>query len=162
MASGKNQNTDSCRDLSGRRLSTIKEAQRQAELLESAPALRAQAVAAEKAKLEGLERSLGITSSEAESSSSGSKRLADLDVEEVARKKHKFDDNAFLEESREINDNVRSAVSAGLLKKMKKKKAAAGAGAKKKDVKAAAGGSKDVEKDKIAMPPPVAAKAAVA
>lgn len=28
MASGKNQNTDSCRDLSGRRLSTIKEAQR--------------------------------------------------------------------------------------------------------------------------------------
>jgi hypothetical protein len=149
---------------------------RQAELLESAPALRAQAVAAEKAKLEGLERSLGITSSEAESSSSGSKRLADLDVEEVARKKHKFDDNAFLEESREINDNVRSAVSAGklfstdlwlswwlgLLKKMKKKKAAAGAGAEKKDAKADAGGSKDVEKDKIAMPPPVAAKAAVA
>jgi len=41
--------------------------------------------------------------------------LADLDVEEVARKKHKFDDNAFLEESREINDNVRSAVSAGKL-----------------------------------------------
>jgi hypothetical protein len=38
-----------------------------------------------------------------------------LDVEEVARKKHKFDDNAFLEESREINDNVRSAVSAGKL-----------------------------------------------
>jgi len=85
----------------------------QAELLESAPALRAQAVAAEKAKLEGLERSLGISSSEAESSSSGSKRLADLDVEEVARKKHKFNDNAYLEESREINDNVRSAVTAG-------------------------------------------------
>ena len=41
--------------------------------------------------------------------------MADLDVEEVARKKHKFDDNAFLEESREINDNVRSAVSAGKL-----------------------------------------------
>lgn len=88
---------------------------RQAELLESAPALRAQAVAAEKAKLEGLERSLGISSSEAESSSSGSKRLAELDVEEIARKKHKFDDNAYLEESREINDNVRSAVTAGKL-----------------------------------------------
>jgi hypothetical protein len=28
MASGKDTNTDSCRDLSGRRLSTIKEAQR--------------------------------------------------------------------------------------------------------------------------------------
>lgn len=36
-----------------------------------------------------------------------------MDVEKIARKKHKFDDNAYLEESREINDNVRSAVSAG-------------------------------------------------
>lgn len=35
MASGKNQNTDSCRDLSGRRLSTIKEAQRQAHQVPS-------------------------------------------------------------------------------------------------------------------------------
>jgi hypothetical protein len=62
-----------------------------------------------------LERSLGISSSssEGESSSSGSKRLADLDLEQLAQKKHKFDDNAYLEESREINDNVRSAVSAG-------------------------------------------------
>lgn len=41
--------------------------------------------------------------------------MADLDVEAIARKKHKFDDNAYLEESREINDNVRSAVSAGEL-----------------------------------------------
>jgi hypothetical protein len=49
-----------------------------------------------------------------------------------------------------------------LLKKMKKKKAAAGAEAEKKEVKVATGGSKDVEKDKIAMPPPVAAKATVA
>jgi len=45
---------------------------------------------------------------------------------------------------------------------MKKKKAAAGAEAEKKDTKAVAGDSKNAEKDKIAMPPPVAAKAAVA
>jgi hypothetical protein len=32
MSSGKNNNTDSCRDLSGRRLSTIKEAERYADL----------------------------------------------------------------------------------------------------------------------------------
>jgi hypothetical protein len=38
-----------------------------------------------------------------------------LDLEALAQKKHKFDDNAYLEESREINDNVRSAVSAGKL-----------------------------------------------
>lgn len=85
---------------------------RQAELLESEPALRAQAQAAEKAKLEALERKLGINA--AESSEDGSKRkIEDVDLAELARKKHKFEDNKFLEESREINDNVRSAVSAG-------------------------------------------------
>lgn len=86
---------------------------RQAELLESEPALRAQAVAAEKARLEKLERQLGLGPGEGESSNAGSKRLAELDVEELAKKKHKFDDNAYLEQSREINENVRSAVSAG-------------------------------------------------
>lgn len=85
---------------------------RQAELLESEPALRAQAQAVEKAKLEALERKLGINA--AESSEDGAKRkIEDVDLAELARKKHKFEDNKFLEESREINDNVRSAVSAG-------------------------------------------------
>lgn len=94
----------------------------------------------------------------------------------MAQKKHKFDDNAYLEESREINDNVRSAVSAGklwltrgcseadetgLLKK-KKKKAATGAEASKKEEKVTAAGAKQVEKDKIAMPPPAVAKASSA
>jgi hypothetical protein len=36
-----------------------------------------------------------------------------VDVEELARKKHRFEDSRFLEESREINEGVRSAVSAG-------------------------------------------------
>ena len=108
---------------------------RQAELLEAAPALRAAAQAADKAKLAALERALGITSEESselraipeddngESSASGSrpaangtkKRLSDVDIEEIARKKHKFEDNQFFEESREINENVRSAVAAGEL-----------------------------------------------
>jgi hypothetical protein len=98
----------------------------------------------------------------------------------LAQKKHKFDDNVYLEESREINDNVRSAVSAGklaslplqhcckadsvgLLKK-KKKKAASGAEASKKEEKvtAAANDAKKVEKDKIAMPPPAVTKASSA
>lgn len=65
-----------------------------------------------KAKLEALERKLGINT--AESSEDGSKRkIEDVDLAELARKKHKFEDNKFLEESREINDSVRSAVSAG-------------------------------------------------
>lgn len=45
---------------------------------------------------------------------------------------------------------------------MKKKKAATGAEADKKEVKIVAAEAKKVEKDKMAMPPPVAAKAAVA
>ncbi|KAK4684276.1 replication stress response regulator SDE2, partial [Tremellales sp. Uapishka_1] len=145
MSKSKGENNDSCRDLSGRRLSTIKEAQRQADLLESAPALAAAATAAQKAKLEALERSLGLSSA-AESSASGSgsaasgvKRIADVDVEELARKKHRFEDTAFLEESREINDNVRKAVTASLLKKRKKKNVEA---------------ETQKETDKVAMPPP--------
>ena len=43
----------------------------------------------------------------------GSKRLAEVDVAEIAAKRHKFDDTRFLEQSREINEGVRSAVSAG-------------------------------------------------
>ncbi|ORX38942.1 telomere stability and silencing-domain-containing protein [Kockovaella imperatae] len=126
-------NVDACRDLSGRRLSTIKEAKRQAELLESLPALRAAAQAADKAKLEALERALGISSDQtsdllslpedetrgersstgAVRAATGSKRIAEVDLEELAMKKHKFDDNEFLEQSREIKDNVRNAVAAG-------------------------------------------------
>ena len=41
------------------------------------------------------------------------KRAQDVDIEEIARKRHKFEDNKFLEESREINESVRSAVAAG-------------------------------------------------
>ncbi|KIR37870.1 hypothetical protein I307_03858 [Cryptococcus deuterogattii 99/473] len=165
MSSGKATNVDSCRDLSGRRLGTIKEAQRQAELLESEPALRAQAQAAEKAKLEALERKLGINA--AESSEDGSKRkIEDVDLAELARKKHKFEDNKFLEESREINDNVRSAVSAALLLKKKKKKekeAKTGGGEKGKEkvvVDEKAEQVKKAEKDRLDMPPPVTAGAA--
>jgi hypothetical protein len=99
----------------------------QAELLESAPAIRAAAIAADKAKLEALERTLGITqpppssSSNSPSSSStplpGEKRrnADDINLEEIAMKRHKFEDNAYFEESREINDGVRNAVAAGEL-----------------------------------------------
>ncbi|OWZ68608.1 hypothetical protein AYX15_00553 [Cryptococcus neoformans] len=161
MSSGKATNVDSCRDLSGRRLGTIKEAQRQAELLESEPALRAQAQAAEKAKLEALERKLGINT--AEFSEDGSKRkIEDVDLAELARKKHKFEDNKFLEESREINDSVRSAVSAALLLKKKKKTKAAGSekGKEKAVVNEKTEQAKKAEKDRLDMPPPVTAGAA--
>lgn len=168
MSTGKATNVDACRDLSGRRLSTIKEAQRQSEMIESVAALKAAASAADKAKLEALERQLGITSApddRGEGSSSG-KRNADVDLEELARKKHRFDDNEFLEQSREINDNVRNAVAAGLLKKKKKPKtteasaAAAPTSADKGKGKQTVKAASKADKDTVAMPPPSVSKTA--
>ncbi|KAH9974831.1 telomere stability and silencing-domain-containing protein [Russula compacta] len=116
MSSQKTSNNDSCRDLSGRRLSTIKEAKRLAEYLEQEPARKKAAAEAQRAKLEALERKLGIDAeAEAGPSSSG-------DLAQVAGKKHRFDDTEYLEQSRELVDNVKSAVSAGLRKKRKKAK----------------------------------------
>jgi len=63
--------------------------------------------------LEELERRLGIDGAADPST-------AEPDV--LAGKKHRFDDTEYLEQSREIVDNVKSAVSAGLLKKKKKAK----------------------------------------
>jgi hypothetical protein len=91
---------------------------RQADRIENWDEMQAKAKAEERAKLEALERKLGV-------SSDGD--VDKVDVEELARKKHKFDDNKFLEESREIKDSVRSAVGAALPKKKKKKAGAAGA-----------------------------------
>ena len=56
------------------------------------------AAEAKKAKLETLEKKIAAVSADPESS---------------AGKKHRFDDTEFLEESREIIDNVKSAVSTG-------------------------------------------------
>lgn len=138
MSSQKTSNNDSCRDLSGRRLSTIKEAKkcvfsapapppsttdpsvlvidgscvrarfvcfRLAEYLEQEPARKKAAAAAQRAKLEALERKLGIEGGPG-SSSSG-------DAAQVAGRKHRFDDTEYLEQNRELVDNVKSAVTAG-------------------------------------------------
>ncbi|KAL7417008.1 telomere stability and silencing-domain-containing protein [Mrakia frigida] len=136
MSSQKASNNDSCRDLSGRRLSTIKEAKKMAELLELESTHKKTSSEASKAKLEALERSLGINHNPEASTSSpstpngnepegsnrpGPSKLTTEDLVQLAGKKHKFDDSEYLEQSREINDNVRSAVSAGLLKNRKKK-----------------------------------------
>ncbi|KAF8274775.1 telomere stability and silencing-domain-containing protein [Lactarius quietus] len=115
MSSQKTSNNDSCRDLSGRRLSTIKEAKKLAEYVEQEPARKKATAEAQRAKLEALERRLGIDK-DAGPSSGG-------DSTQVAGKKHRFDDTEYLEQSREIVDNVKSAVTAGLLKKRKKAKA---------------------------------------
>ncbi|CAG7849078.1 SubName: Full=Uncharacterized protein {ECO:0000313/EMBL:CCA67071.1} [Serendipita indica DSM 11827] len=111
MSSQKTSNNDSCRDLSGRRLSTLKEAKKLAAYIENEPARRKAAQDQQKAKLEKLEKQLGITpggSKDGQPAHAGMKR--------------RLDDTEFLEESQELVDNVKSAVVEGLLKKRKKTK----------------------------------------
>ncbi|KAJ3809282.1 telomere stability and silencing-domain-containing protein [Lentinula aff. lateritia] len=122
MSSQKTNNNDSCRDLSGRRLSTLKEAKKLAEYLESEPERLAAKAEAQKAKLEALERRLGIDNP---STGAGPSRTGSSSTDQPAKlagKKHRFDDTEYLEQSRELVDNVKSAVSAGKLPKKKKAK----------------------------------------
>ncbi|KAJ4483580.1 telomere stability and silencing-domain-containing protein [Lentinula aciculospora] len=119
MSSQKTNNNDSCRDLSGRRLSTLKEAKKLAEYLESEPERLAAKAEAQKAKLEALERRLGIDSPSADA---GPSKTGPPPATKLAGKKRRFEDTEYLEQSREIVDNVKSAVSAALLKKKKKAK----------------------------------------
>jgi hypothetical protein len=136
MSSQKTSNNDSCRDLSGRRLSTIKEAKkygpshlnppselisstfcRLAEYLESEPERLAAKAEAQKAKLQALERKLGIEpSSQSPEIGSGEPSRSDATSTPpvLAGKKHRFDDTEYLEQSRELTENVKSAVSAGM------------------------------------------------
>jgi hypothetical protein len=122
MSSKKTSNNGSCRDLTGRRLSTIKEAKkcvfyyhrlfpilnrrsRFAEYLELEPERLTAKAEAQRAKLEALERKLGIEPP------TGGKVTC-------------FDDIEYLEQSRELSEGVKNAVTAALLKKKKKAKLA--------------------------------------
>ncbi|KAJ7632732.1 telomere stability and silencing-domain-containing protein [Roridomyces roridus] len=117
MSSQKTSNNDSCRDLSGRRLNTIKEAKKLVEYLESEPERLKAKADAQKAKLEALERKLGIEKSEA-----GPSKTASQDPPVLAGRKHRFDDTEYLEQSQDLVDGVKNAVSLALMKKKKKAK----------------------------------------
>jgi len=108
MSSQKTSNNDSCRDLTGRRLSTIKEAKKLAEYIESEPARKKAEQEAKKAKLEALEKKLGISKDPDASTSDGKKR--------------RLEDTEYIEQSQEIVEGVKSAVASALLKKRKKAK----------------------------------------
>ncbi|KJA16446.1 hypothetical protein HYPSUDRAFT_147785 [Hypholoma sublateritium FD-334 SS-4] len=119
MSSQKTSNNDSCRDLTGRRLSTIKEAKKLADYIEHEPARLAAKAEAERVKLETLERKLGIAPS-----TSSTKTDSSVTAEVLSGKKHRFDDTEYLEKSNELKEGVKNAVSAALLKKKKKAKLA--------------------------------------
>ncbi|PVG04249.1 hypothetical protein CPB86DRAFT_778511 [Serendipita vermifera] len=104
MSSKKTSNNDSCRDLSGRKLSTVKEAKKLATYLESESERKKAALEAQKAKLESLERQIGTSK----------------DAPAHAGMKRRLDDTDFLEQSQELVNNVKASVTQGLLKKRKK------------------------------------------
>ncbi|GAA6059691.1 hypothetical protein JCM10212_000078 [Sporobolomyces blumeae] len=130
MSSNKAQNTDSCRGLDGRRLSTIKEAQRLAKVLESEPDRQAAAAKAAQAKLDALnaqikqlERAAGVegkSSAGPVASGSGSGPSASTSNANSGGTKRRLEDSKYVEESREIVSSVKDAVRAAMLKKRKK------------------------------------------
>ena len=73
---------------------------RLAEYIESEPLRKKAAQEAQRAKLEALEKKLGITPGGSSSDA-------------AAGKKHRLDDTEYIEQSREIVDSVKSAVSVG-------------------------------------------------
>lgn len=142
-------NTDACRDLNGRRLSTIKEAKKLAEYLQGAPEREAAKVAETKARLAKLQEEIAkadraiASASTSTSANAGPSSAPASDTEGSGGKaqnagaaapaapggrKRRLDDQKFVEESREIVDNVKNAVAAAMLKKRKLAKQAASGG----------------------------------
>ena len=76
--------------------------------MESEPERAAAKAKAQKEKLEALERKLGIDPKAPKEDSSGG------DPPVLAGKKHRFDDTEYIEQSRELVDGVKSAVTAGM------------------------------------------------
>ncbi|POY75007.1 hypothetical protein BMF94_1983 [Rhodotorula taiwanensis] len=139
MSSNKAQNTDSCRGLDGRRLSTMKEAQKLAQLLEAEPdRLAAEAQAKQKrlddlnAEIARLERQAGVdTSAPVASTSTSSAEVSGSGASGsqgvrggAGGQKRRLEDSKYVEESKEIVSGVKDAVRAAMLKKRKKNKAA--------------------------------------
>lgn len=129
MSSNKAQNHDSCRGLDGRRLSTIKEAQRLAKVLESEPDRQAARARQAQEKLDQLnheirqlERAAGVGSSSetgpvASASASGGDLAAGPSMGTAGGggggAKRRLDDTKYVDESREIVSGVKDAVRAG-------------------------------------------------
>ena len=90
---------------------------RLAEYVASGPERLAAKAEAQRAKLEALERKLGIDPSASSSSKSG-----EVSDDILTGKKHRFDDTEYLEKTEELKEGVKSAVSAALLKRRKKAK----------------------------------------
>ena len=147
-ARGKHESQDSCRDLQGRRLGSIKEAQLLAEYIAKEPDRKAALDEAQKRKYAKLERMLGREpksmddfqeaaekleeagdsldashESAPSSSASASASVNETRTASAPKRKERLDDHEYVEQSREIVDNVRGAVAAAMKKRKGKKRA---------------------------------------
>ncbi|KNZ72173.1 UPF0667 family protein C31G5.18c [Termitomyces sp. J132] len=101
--------------------------ERLAEYLEAEPERVAAKAAAQKAKLEALERKLGIVPSSVSGSKSAGESYRNIGTDAppvLAGTKHRLEDTEYLEQSRELTEGVKNAVTTALLKKKKKAKLA--------------------------------------
>ncbi|KAL4400329.1 hypothetical protein ACI68E_003246 [Malassezia pachydermatis] len=135
---GKNESQDSCRDLQGRRLGSIKEAQLLAEYIAKEPERKAALDEAQKRKYAKLERMLGREPKTMADFEEAAEKLDDAGEElseapelsagpsssqQAPKRKDRLDDHEYVEQSREIVENVRSAVASAMKKRKGKKRA---------------------------------------
>lgn len=149
------ENRDACRDLNGRRLSTVKQARQLAAYLASEEERQKSMSDAQKKKYAKLEKMLGrtprgeadfveaahklddqgealdadgddLSDDKGEGSSSSAtvappkQSRAPSAPEDKGKKRERIDDSEYVEQSRVLVDNVRSAVSAAMMKKKRK------------------------------------------
>jgi hypothetical protein len=168
MSSNRNgeENNDSCRDLNGRRLSTVKQARQlalylstqaerekelsdaqkakyaklekmlgrkpkgESDFVEAAQKLHEQGGSLEEADEDGQDDNRGEGSSSAGAAIKPRSAAASSNAEYKGKKRDRIEDSEFIEQSREIVDNVRSAVAMAMQKKKKKAKVAPASSAK--------------------------------
>lgn len=70
-----------------------------------------------------MEKKLGITPTNGEGSSSAPVTAESIVDHVLASKKHKFDDHEYVDQTKELSENVKSAVASAFLKKRKLKNA---------------------------------------
>lgn len=121
MTSNRATNKDSCRDLSGRRLSTVKEAERLAKYLEGETDRKAAKAKAAAEKLEKLKAEIKRLDENLAGESAASSGGAG-GATGASTSKRKLDDHEFVEQSREMVENVRDAVKEAMMRKRKKAK----------------------------------------
>ncbi|PKI85551.1 hypothetical protein MVES1_000080 [Malassezia vespertilionis] len=135
----KDGNTDACRDLQGRRIRTVNEAQALAEYIANEPERQAALDTKQKAKYAKLERMLGRApktkvdfeeaATKLDDAGEGLGGAPEAGPARAPKRKERLDDHDYVEQSRELVENARSAVASAMKKRKGKKRVGPGDGA---------------------------------